>query len=127
MVTLIILLILAGISITVLFGENGIIKTAQEAGEAWNESAQKERDDLANLEQWLNEDQWYTYTLINGGKEYKIAVKDKTLSSYGNMKSSIRGIPVTSWRELFKDCINLTEFSFSGIDSSKITDMRKHV
>ena len=45
-VTIVVLLILAGISITVLFGDSGIIKTAQEAGNKWNEETQKEQTEF---------------------------------------------------------------------------------
>ena len=48
-VTLVVLLLLAGISITVLFGDSGIIKTAQEAGNKWNAETQKEQTEMQNL------------------------------------------------------------------------------
>lgn len=48
-VTIIVLLILAGITISLLLGENGIITRAREATEAYEEAAKKEREYLNNV------------------------------------------------------------------------------
>ena len=59
-VTIVVLLILAGITITFVLGENGIIDMAQRAADATNNAMQKEQEDLANI---TNQMQNY----LNGG------------------------------------------------------------
>ena len=54
-ITIVVLLILAGVSISMLSGENGIIKQAQEAKEDTRGSAVKEARDLWEAEQELND------------------------------------------------------------------------
>ena len=49
-ITIIVLIILAGISINLLLGDNGIIKKAQEAGERYKVAADEEEEKLANAE-----------------------------------------------------------------------------
>ena len=53
-VTIIVLLILAGISIQMLTGENGILKRATEAREKTEEATEQEQRDLAKLEAEMN-------------------------------------------------------------------------
>ena len=48
-VTIVVLLILAGITITFVLGENGIINMAQRAADATNKATQKEQEDLADI------------------------------------------------------------------------------
>ena len=55
-VTIIILLILAGITINMLLGENGIIRTAQEAKNTWENAVTNEQEGLNNLMNELNEE-----------------------------------------------------------------------
>ena len=54
-VTIIILLILSGITINMLLGENGIIRTAQEAKNTWEGSISNEQESIQNLVNELNE------------------------------------------------------------------------
>mgnify|MGYP004490866353 CR=1 FL=1 len=54
-VTIVVLLILAGVSINAVFGDSGIIKKAQDAQNKANESAQKDMEQINELENWLNE------------------------------------------------------------------------
>jgi len=56
-VTIIVLIILAGVSINLILGENGIIRQAQLASEAYNQAAAKEKEDLLELENMLKLDQ----------------------------------------------------------------------
>ena len=49
-ITIIVLLILAGVSISMLTGENGILSQAQRAKEETENAAQKEKEDLEKLE-----------------------------------------------------------------------------
>ena len=54
-VTVVVLLILAGVSINAVFGDSGIIKKAQDAQNKTNESVQKDMEQINALENWLNE------------------------------------------------------------------------
>lgn len=53
-VTIIVLLILAGVSISMLTGENGILNRAGEAKEKTTLSQKKETTDLANMEEIIS-------------------------------------------------------------------------
>lgn len=55
-VTIVVLLILAGITITYVLGENSIFKLAQEAKNKTEEAIRNEQDDLGNLTNWLKEE-----------------------------------------------------------------------
>ena len=52
------LLILAGVSITVLFGDGGIITMAQKAADETNKAAEKEQADLDELNKYLTSGNW---------------------------------------------------------------------
>ena len=47
----------------------------------------------------------YTYTLEGSG--YRVGVKDKTLTEYGEILSNIEGIPVVSMYSTFEECSNM--------------------
>ena len=53
-VTVVILLILSGVTINMLLGENGIIRTAQEAKNTWESSITNEQQEIKNLVNELN-------------------------------------------------------------------------
>ena len=53
-VTIVVLLILASVSITVVFGDNGILQLAKEAGEKTNEAVKSDLQDIQNLTTDLN-------------------------------------------------------------------------
>lgn len=75
-VTIIVLLILAGITITSLLGDNGIIKKAQEAVNTMNKSIQAEQKEMNTLAEELN-------SAINGkgeNEDENIRVTGITLS-----------------------------------------------
>lgn len=54
-ITIIVLLILAGITIGVVFNENGVIKKAQEAANAQNQTVQDMQNEIKNLTEELEE------------------------------------------------------------------------
>ncbi len=58
-VTIVVLLILAGITINMLFSNGGIFKTAQDAANAWNQAVINEQADLDNLAEQIE-------NLVNG-------------------------------------------------------------
>ena len=57
-VTIVVLLILASVSITVLFGDSGIITMAQKAAKETQDAADKDREDLAKLDEYLTSGNW---------------------------------------------------------------------
>ena len=56
-VTIVVLLILASVSITVVFGDNGILQLAKEAGEKTNEAVKNDISSIGELEDILHETQ----------------------------------------------------------------------
>ena len=58
-VTIVVLLILAGITINMLFSNGGIFKTAQDAANAWNEATINEQESLSNIAEQIG-------NLVNG-------------------------------------------------------------
>ena len=54
-VTIVVLLILAGISVSMLTGQNGILNRASEAKEKTSLSQKQEKTNLANMEELINE------------------------------------------------------------------------
>ena len=50
-----VLLILAGITITFVLGENGIINMAQRAADKTNQAGEQEQKDFENINNWINE------------------------------------------------------------------------
>ncbi|MCI9246442.1 MAG: hypothetical protein HFJ30_04885, partial [Clostridia bacterium] len=55
-VTIVVLLILAGITLTYVFGDNGIIKLAKQAKNETEAGMQKEQDELGNLVNMLKDE-----------------------------------------------------------------------
>ena len=66
-VTIVILLILAGVSIRVLLGDKGIVKRAQEAQKQWNESSKNELDSLKITENYLEQAEIHNWERIEDG------------------------------------------------------------
>ena len=98
-VTIIIILILAGITINMLLGENGIIRTAQEAKNTWENAIAKEQEELNNLMNELNEEltdkskDIYVYLYDDGTLAFSNAsepIEGKTIiKEYGNIKGQV--------------------------------------
>lgn len=97
-VTIVVLLILAGVSISVLSGDDGIIKKAQESQNKSEEGVQKDKERVKTLGDWLNsktktKSNDLTFKIV--GKTYKIE-KDMTWaqwieSKYNTDKYRIEG------------------------------------
>ena len=68
-------------------------------------------------------DEWYTYKYNNTTKGYAVKVTDNTLTTYGEIKNDINGIPITSLNSTYKDCKNLTNLSFREFNASNVTNM----
>ena len=54
-ITIIVLLILAGVTIATLFGDNGVLTKAQQAVNEYNKGASDEQIKLSTIEQWMNQ------------------------------------------------------------------------
>ena len=57
-VTIIVLIILAGVSIALVLGDNGIITKAKQGKENYALGANEEDAYLTNAEAWINEESW---------------------------------------------------------------------
>ena len=53
-VTIVVLLILAGVSITMVLGNNGIVKKAQDAKRNYTAAAGQESQTMTDAETWMN-------------------------------------------------------------------------
>ena len=72
-ITIIILIILAGVSINTLVGENGIITQAKRAKEETSQSQEKELRELASLEQQMEDTLAQTFDIKKGVNKPKLA------------------------------------------------------
>ena len=54
-ITIIILLILAGVSLNLVLGKNGLIRRSQEAKEAYTQSQSEEAEQLNEVESWMDQ------------------------------------------------------------------------
>ena len=72
-VTIVVLLILAGVTINAVFSDSGIIKKAQEAQNKANESAQKDMEQINALENWMNS---YTEDHTENGDKFMVKFCD---------------------------------------------------
>jgi len=107
-VTIIVLLILAGITINMLFSNGGIFKTAQDAANAWNEATINEQESLSNIAEQIgnlvngqvggeSETPEETDEIIDIATVTKIVEKEegqKAKDSYGNVVVVPKGFKV---------------------------------
>ena len=89
-VTIIVLLILASISITVILGDNGLIEMAKEAGRKTNEAVQKEQGDIADLTGQLED--------MLGGSGPQVTVDGKTVTLTKENVKDYLGRKVTNFK-----------------------------
>lgn len=98
-VTIVVLLILAGVTINAVFSDSGIIKKAQDAQNKANESIQKDMEQINALENWINENTGES----NNDKEVNISTlvgkeavtkNTKAVDTYGNKITIPRGFKV---------------------------------
>ena len=77
-VTIVVLLILAGVSLSLVLGENGLINKAKEGRDKYAESAKNEQLELGKVDEWLEENTGSLYKPmitkwnIEAGNEVKI-------------------------------------------------------
>lgn len=86
-VTIVVLLILAGVSINVLFGESGIINKARSAQEKWNSAKQKEEEDIKTIDDIANK-----YTDANYNLQERPKITDSTLTSEDRIKTESKTV-----------------------------------
>lgn len=101
-VTIVILLILAGITITILFGDNGIIKRANAAKTKTEKAQQDDQDNLKNLENQMNN------VIAGGGTGGPVDLASitstdhetkKAKDTYGNIVTVPKGFKVVNKTE----------------------------
>ena len=95
-ITIIVLLILAGVTINLTLGENGIFKTAENAGKNYTQAEQEELEGLANFENTINNIIGGTGTgSLTPGKRYDqdtdLTIGDYKITIPGG--ATISGIP----------------------------------
>ena len=96
-ITIIVLLILAGVSISMLTGENGILNRAKEAKEKTELATKEEEEILYELEDMINE---VDTVVLEKGKVAEKTQKNNYIDQYGNKATIPEG---------FKVSINSTE------------------
>ena len=96
-VTIVVLLILAGVTINAVFSDRGIIKKAQDAQNKANESIQKDIEQINALENWLNENMGESNNDVNistlVGKD-AVPKNTKAVDTYGNKITIPKGFKV---------------------------------
>ena len=84
-VTIIILLILAGVIVNILFSDGGILKIAHDVVNTWNQATVNEQGNLNDLINKILENETSEVSDIDIGKE-KLIVKDRKIVSLQNNK-----------------------------------------
>ena len=84
-VTIVILLILSGITINMLLGEGGIIKTAQDAKNTWENAIADDQEELNSLIAELNEE------LRDKSKDIYVFLYDDGTLAFSNKNELIEG------------------------------------
>ena len=103
-ITIIILLILAGVALSLVIGDNGLIKKSKESAERYNQSAQKETADLESY------DEEFKNLLGNSIKATAKEIAQKPSEYYGK---EIKGYTcansqaVNAWKIFFTDENNI--------------------
>lgn len=85
-ITIIVLLILAGITMILVMGENGLIAKAMEAGKNYTEAESAENKDLNQLDNNIKE---YISATRNPISAYNILYENKTGAAAGELNDSI--------------------------------------
>ena len=109
-VTIVVLLILAGVSINALFGNSGIIEKAKEAQNAMDKAKQNDEEEIGKLNDWLDE-QTGKATNVSTLIEKTVDKNTKAEDIYGNKITIPSGfkILVDSTTGYTKDDIDVTK------------------
>ncbi len=97
-VTIVVLLILAGVSMNALFGDSGIIKKAQDTQITMNKAKENDEKEINELTSWID-------NKTNGTTEKEIKIGDYVQYNmpYTDMYSGKEYTATTGWRYLGKD------------------------
>ena len=97
-VTIVVLLILAGVSMNALFGDSGIIKKAQDTQRTMNKAKENDEKEINELTSWID-------NKTNGTTEKEIKIGDYVQYNmpYTDMYSGKEYTATTGWRYLGKD------------------------
>lgn len=117
-VTIVVLLILAGVSINAIFNENGLIKKAQEAQNKMDQATENDQKELNNLNEWIE-------NVTNEGENTKVeevsvetAAVLVTLGStekyYANLSGIAKILENGSKVTMIKDCSENTDIQFNA-------------
>ena len=111
-VTIVVLLILAGITINMLLGENGIIRIAQEAKNTWENAVTNEQESLNSLLDELNDE------LRDKSKDIYVFLYDDGTLAFSNKNELIQG------KTLVKEYGNIAdkEYEPKWIDGVLVTN-----
>ena len=131
-ITIIVLLILAGVSISAVMGENGIATKAKESAKKTEEAKKEEEEDLDEVEDYLNDaspelneygfyfDQLYVVTITENEEEIELAIifhEDGAYETFVNAPDFVPGYLM--FKEAFPaGNINYEEFVENGIISN---------
>ena len=102
-VTIIVLLILAGVTIATLFGDNGILIRANEAKEATEQAKQDEEDILSSYEDKINEYAGIDWNTALANAEKHPEQKNSTVVGVGTNGKSVN---MDLWEYNFDDVTN---------------------
>ena len=95
-ITIVVMLILAGVTINLTLGENGIFTTAQQAAKNYTEAQSKEQQDLA----------YFTNTVDNMAKGNTTLTSQITGADYGkyiNYSVTVEDTVLDKWRVFYND------------------------
>ncbi len=104
-ITIILLLILAGVAINFAIGENGIFKLAKDATEKYKNSAEKEEAEIAKANEYIANGR---ETVVISKEEYESLIpspigEDSLLMSSNNRSLACQNINLTSFTNDFSD------------------------
>lgn len=104
-ITIILLLILAGVTINFAIGENGIFKLAEDATEKYKNSAEKEEAEIAKANEYIANGR---ETVVISKEEYESLIpspigEDSLLMSSNNGSLAVQNINLTSFTNDFSD------------------------
>ena len=113
-ITIIVLLILAGVALNSIFGQGSLIGNAQNAVDEYNKKVEEEKLALEQLEEYLknngNTDTGYLKEIDKGADFIKVKVEDGDYESYGFSIDGGEYIETES-----------PEYTFSNLEVTKVT------
>ena len=134
-VTIIVLLILAGVTINTIFGENGLINKAKTAAQKYKEQSELEKTKLGELENWISgygtngesgqenvKREYYTQDSLDKTFIYTFDNKENTAlklkSANSNLDASLNNVEITKYGLRFKSennsFIPIGEFNYNN-------------